>query len=207
MIKSWNICPNKPPQDLAWLHLGFRKRTWCKQATPPNPQKNTVACILCESSRRPSAAVPSWLVKSHGSDSANILFVRAVPRVLTSTPVSSRIFPRGIFIFVETQKDKLFEHGMNATGWAVQSSHTGVAICNINTCKIQNTRQPFSNVQPESPSERLQLVSAKYWGHVPRRVALCGPSFLCPSALRTVRNPDALRSSGHPMWLHMNIIK
>lgn len=70
-----------------------------------------------------------------------------MPRVLTSTPVFKRIFPWGSFSFVEAQKDKLFQHGLNATGLAVQSSHTGVAIININTCKIQKVRQPFSNIQ------------------------------------------------------------
>lgn len=151
IYKSWNICSNKPPHSLAFAlerdySLSFWKRTWRKQATPQNPPKNTGACILYQSSRSLNVAVPSWLVKSRGSDSANILFVHAMPRVLTSTPVFSRIFPGGIFIFVETQKDKLFEHGMNATGLAVQSSHIGVAICNINTCKIHNVRQPFSNL-------------------------------------------------------------
>lgn len=83
------------------------------------------------------------------------LCARHAPSSDFNTCLQQHLPWRHFFILVETQKDKLFEHGMNATGLAVQSSHTGVAICNINTCKIHNVRQPFSNFQPEPAPERL----------------------------------------------------
>lgn len=130
-----------------------------------------------------------------------------MPRVLTSTPVFSRIFPGGIFIFAETQKDKLFEHGMNATGLAVQSSHTGVAICNINTCKIHHVKHPFSNRQPESASERLRsarLISGAIFRSVLHYSAHGFSSFVHSTKLPHL---NALHSGGHPAWQRVNIIK
>lgn len=73
------------------------------------------------------------------------LCARHAPSSDFNTCLQQDLPRRRFYLCRNTKKDKLFQHGMNATGLAVQSSHTGVAICNINTCKIHNVRQLFSN--------------------------------------------------------------
>lgn len=86
---------------------------------------------------------------------------------------------------------------MNATGLAVQSSHTGVAICSINTSKIHNVRQPFSNILAWLSSEATFHSVLHYSAH----------GF--GSFVHSTQHPDltALFGGGHPVWLCMNIIK
>lgn len=185
--------------------LAAEKRMRCEQPAAQNPQKDAVACILYQSSRRLNVAVPSWLPESRGSGSANILFVHAAPRALTSAPVFNRIFPWGVFILGEnTKRQTVRTRNERRGGWlggwgglAVQSSHTGVAICSISTCKIQNVRQPLSNIQPGSASERLQFSSTEFWGHMWRCVALCRTrAHLLLSTPASPPDPTALHPGG-----------